>query len=75
MITASTRIVAIVLALGGLVFVLELVRRRRLKEEYSVLWMLTAVTLLVLAAWSDLLVKITDAIGGVAPARRCSSSG
>jgi hypothetical protein len=42
------------------------VRRRRLKEEYSVLWVITALVLLVLASWYELLQEITDAIGGVA---------
>jgi hypothetical protein len=67
MITTNTRLVAIAGALFALLFVLELVRRRRLKEEYSLLWVLTAVGLIVLATWYGLLVKITDLIGGVAP--------
>src|SRR5215475_7253015 len=41
------------LAVGGslvlLVFVLELVRRRRLTEEYSIIWILASITLLVLS--------------------------
>jgi len=67
MITTNTRLVAIAGALLALLFVLELVRRRRLKEEYSLLWVLTAVALIVLAVWYDLLVEVTDLIGGVAP--------
>jgi hypothetical protein len=60
-----------VIAVGGSLvvfgFVVELVRRRRLKEEYSVLWIATGLVLLVLSAWYSLLVKVTDLIGGVAP--------
>jgi hypothetical protein len=67
MISTNTRLVALVGALFALLFVLELVRRRSLKEEYSLLWVLTAFGLIVLAIWYDLLVKITDLIGGVAP--------
>ena len=67
MISTNTRLVALVGSLFALLFVLEMVRRRRLKEEYSLLWVLTAVALIVLAAWYDLLVQITDWIGGVAP--------
>ena len=67
MITTNTRLVAIAGSLLVLLFVLELVRRRRLKEEYSLLWVLTAVGLIVLATWYGLLVKITNLIGGVAP--------
>ncbi len=43
--------------------ILELVRRRQLKEEYTVLWVLTGVVLLVLAAWEGLLRMIAEAVG------------
>lgn len=66
MIDSRTRIVAIAGALLLLLLVVDLVRRRRLKEEYSVLWVITALALLVLASWYELLEKITSAIGGVA---------
>jgi hypothetical protein len=62
-----TRILTVVGSLALLVFVIELVRRRRLKEEYSVLWTITALTLLVLAVWFDLLLDITKVIGAVLP--------
>jgi hypothetical protein len=63
----KTRILTVAASLMLLVSVIELVRRRRLKEEYSVLWTITAITLLVLALWFDLLVDITRAIGAVLP--------
>ena len=66
MIDSRTRIVAIAGALLLLFMIVDLVRRRRLKEEYSVLWVITALALLVLASWYELLEKITNAIGGVA---------
>lgn len=62
-----TRVVAVGGAVLMLLLVIELVRRRRLKEEYSVLWVVTAVILLVLAIWYGLLLKITSAIGAVLP--------
>jgi hypothetical protein len=61
-----TRVIAIAGALMLLLLIIDLVRRRRLKEEYSVLWVITALVLLVLASWYGLLQRITDAIGGVA---------
>jgi hypothetical protein len=67
MIDTRTRLVAVAGSLLLLLFIIELVRRRRLKEEYSFLWIVTALGLLVLAAWFELLQAITDAIGGVAP--------
>ena len=62
-----TRIIAICGSLALLLIIVELVRRRRLKEEYSLLWIVTALTLLVLSIWYGLLLNITDAIGAVLP--------
>ena len=63
----STRILAIAGSLGILFVIIELVRRRRLKEEYSVLWIITGLVLLVLSIWYGLLLKITSLIGAVLP--------
>src|SRR3954466_6547101 len=57
-----------VIATGGLlVGVLELVRRRRMLERYALLWLFSAVILLVLAVWKGALVLIADAIGVLYP--------
>ena len=60
-----------IVTIGGsaaiLLFIFELVRRRRLKEEYSVLWIATALVLLVLSVWFSALERLTKLIGGVAP--------
>jgi hypothetical protein len=61
------RLITIGIALMVLVGVVELVRRRKLKEEYSVLWVLTAVFLVILASWYSLLSTITHLIGGAVP--------
>lgn len=66
MIDTKSRLMAILGALILLLVVVDLVRRRKLKEEYSVLWVAAAVSLLILAIWYQLLVWVTDAIGGVA---------
>ncbi len=63
MISTNLRIIAIAGSFALLVFVVELVRRRRLKEEYSVLWVATALTLLLLAAWGGLLRDLAHLIG------------
>src|SRR3954468_16026596 len=58
-------------AIGGATFllfvVLELVRRRRLLERYALLWLLSGIVLLGLAAWRGLLETISHAIGVVYP--------
>lgn len=46
-----------------LLVVLELIRSRRVRERYALLWLLTAVVLLVLSAWRDGLGKISDLVG------------
>lgn len=61
------QIVAIVAAAVMLFVVLELVRRRRLMERYALLWLLSALVLIGLAAWRGGLKVISDAIGIVYP--------
>ncbi len=65
--TQNQRIFAIIAALGTLLFILELVRRRRLKEEYSWLWILTSMTMIVLVSWYGLIEHISSLIGAVLP--------
>jgi len=68
MISTNLRIIAVAGSLALLLFVIELVRRRRLKEEYSVLWVATAIVVLLLAAWAGLLRTLTHAIGAISQA-------
>ncbi|MDX6618803.1 MAG: hypothetical protein QOK36_1189 [Gaiellales bacterium] len=60
-----TRIVLVSLlgAIGLSLVVLELVRRRRLQERYSMLWLATCLALIVLAAVPGLLNRISSALG------------
>ena len=46
-----------------LLVVLELIRGRRLKERYALLWLATGVVLLVLSAWRDGLNTIASWLG------------
>ena len=57
-------ITAIVLSVLLLLYVLELVRRRRLNEEYSISWLIAGVVILILAIWRNILDFITRLIGG-----------
>jgi len=68
MISTNLRIIAIAGSLALLLFIIELVRRRRLKEEYSVLWVTTALVLLLLAIWGGLLRSLTHGIGAISQA-------
>lgn len=60
---ALVEIVAILGSLSLLGIVLELVRRRRMAEGYSLLWLLTALALVVLSLWRDLLDILAQMIG------------
>jgi hypothetical protein len=61
------KIFAIVASLLIMVVVVELVRRRKLREEYSWLWLLTGAVIVALVIWYDLLVSLTHLIGAIAP--------
>lgn len=50
-----------------LIGIVELVRRKKLKEEYSLLWLITGCGLLLLAVSEKLLVGITSLFGAVLP--------
>jgi hypothetical protein len=65
--TPNQRLFAIVASALTLLGVLELVRRRKLREEYSLLWVLTAVGMLVLSSWYGLIGWLTGLIGAVTP--------
>jgi len=61
------KVVAIVISVGILLFIVELVRRRKLREEYSWLWLLTGSFILLLMLWFGLLKWFTNLIGALAP--------
>ncbi len=65
--TPRQKIFALTVGIMLFVFILELVRRRRLKEEYSWLWLATGAGIVLLALWYDLLLLITNFIGAVLP--------
>ncbi len=50
---------------GGAIFLLiiELIRRRMLREEYSWLWFATGFVMFLIVVWYDLLVEISNLIG------------
>ena len=57
------RLVAVLLAAGLVVLIFELVRRRKLREEYAWVWVTTAAGLAVLALNQDLLLTLSRWIG------------
>jgi hypothetical protein len=65
--STNTKILAVLSSVAIFVVVIELVRRRKLKEEYSLLWIGVSIVLLVLALWYGLLLWITRTVGAVLP--------
>jgi hypothetical protein len=61
----DVRIQLVAIAGSGLLLfvILELVRSRRLLERYALLWLFSAIVLLVLALWRGLLEDIARVIG------------
>ena len=58
---------AICSSAGFLLYILEMVRRRKLREEYSILWLFGSALILVLSLKQDWLVGISHAMGIVYP--------
>lgn len=61
--TSQTRIVAAVLAIAFMLLILELIRRNRLQERYSVIWFVAGLGMLAGAAFPGLLELLADAMG------------
>lgn len=61
------KIFAFVMAVIILVTIFELVRKRKLREEYSWLWIITGVSILLVVWRYDLLVRFTHFIGAFWP--------
>jgi hypothetical protein len=61
--TSQTRIVAAVLALVFMLMILELIRRDRLQERYSVIWFVAGLGMLAGAAFPGLLEVVANLMG------------
>ncbi|MBI1797517.1 MAG: DUF2304 domain-containing protein [Candidatus Eisenbacteria bacterium] len=63
MFLSRTQVIVALAAVGLALFVLDLVRRRRLSEEYSLLWVVASVTIAILGFTTPLLKAITRTLG------------
>jgi hypothetical protein len=61
------KIFAILISIVIFIAIIELVRRKKLRMEYSWFWLMTGTGLFILAVWYDLLVAITKFIGAGFP--------
>ena len=56
-------IFGLVASVGALIFIVELVRQRKLREDYSLLWLATAIVLIILSLSRPLLDQIAALLG------------
>jgi hypothetical protein len=61
--TPQTRIIAAILALAFMLLILDLIRRDRLLERYSIVWFLLGLAMLAGAAFPILLELLAKALG------------
>jgi hypothetical protein len=61
--TSQTRIVAAVIAIFFMLLILDLIRRDRLQERYSVIWFVAGLGMLAGAAFPGLLEFLADVMG------------
>ena len=57
---STMSIITFIGAIGLFITVLELVRRRGLREEYSLLWLTAAITYLIIAVFPQTIVFVAD---------------
>ena len=60
--SVAAHVLVIVLAAAVIAFIVVLVRSRRLRAKYSVLWFSIGLALAVLAIFPDLLTELSDAL-------------
>ncbi len=63
MFLSRTQVIAALGAVGLALYVLDLVRRRRLSEEYSLLWLVCSVAVALLGFSTPVLTFVTHALG------------
>lgn len=61
--TPQTRILAAAIAIAFMVMILDLIRRNRLQERFSVVWFVAGLGMLAGAAFPGLLKFVADAMG------------
>lgn len=65
--TVKQQIFSVIVSLMVFFFTIDLVRKKRLREEYSLLWLGTSILMLVLIIRYDWLLAVTKMIGAVLP--------
>ena len=59
------RVFVIFVGISLFLFIVELVRRRKMREEYSWLWLLAGVTICALSIWNGVIIVLARMVGAV----------
>jgi hypothetical protein len=70
-----TQVIGVVGVLLALVLIVELVRRRKLRTAYSLLWLFTGTVVLILALWTDLVEGLAQVLGVRSPGSMLYAAG
>jgi len=65
--TLYQKLFAVFTVLSIFWLIVQLVKKGKLREEYSWLWILTGIVLIIIVLWYDLLLFITKITGAVLP--------
>jgi hypothetical protein len=57
------QIVSILVGLALLAVIFQLIRKNRLQEKYSLLWIVSVLIVLILSVWRDLLATFSNLVG------------
>jgi len=57
------QIIALAVSILSALVLFQLIRKKKLKEQYSLLWFLTVSVIFVFSVWESLLTRISDTIG------------
>lgn len=66
--STATYVLGIIAAAGAFLYVVELLRRGRLRERHAVLWLIAALAALIVSIAPGILVSAADALGVDVPA-------
>lgn len=61
------QIIVIIAAVGFLGYIARLIKKGKLREEYSIIWVICAIVIVVFTFWRESLDKVASAFGVYAP--------
>lgn len=61
--TLMSRIFSVIISSSLVLIILELVRRKKLKEKYAILWLVTGITILIFAFFEKAFVWLAGSLG------------